>query len=424
MSIFVFVVMAALAMRSIWSTNRGIEQLLINYAESSASYAIRSNDYLSIQRDLNNLHEAMYRAFATRTQIDLYIGGVRVAQTYDAFPYSFAISNIEHEVKTVDGKDLRFEIAVHHGRAVLELILLLLVLQGLILSAMMVSRRSTQNSLSKITKNLSRSVEWTSTIAEKLRKEDEAIQPLPDSDIAEISKLISSMNLMSTQVLQLKEELKQREYQRGQFELATQVAHDIRSPLMALRFLEPELQGVPEAVRESFVGVIQRINDIANDLLKKKRESESVMSIVDLSILVDEIIQEKKIQYKNLPKVQIIFEKFGNEFRTRVEEKEFKRMFSNILNNAFEAFEDEGQIKVKLSSADSNLTLVIEDNGKGMPAEILKRVHSEGGSFGKSGGSGLGLSHAKKTMLAWGGSLSIQSVFGAGSSVTLNFAKG
>lgn len=58
-----------------------------------------------------------------------------------------------------------------------------------------------------------------------------------------------------------------------------------------------------------------------------------------------------------------------------------------------------------------------------MSPEFIPKILSVGMSIGKAKGSGMGVSHAAKTMEAWGGSLNMSSESTRGTTVTLNFPK-
>lgn len=79
-----------------------------------------------------------------------------------------------------------------------------------------------------------------------------------------------------------------------------------------------------------------------------------------------------------------------------------------------------GKIHIFLFKQDSFASLRIEDNGRGIPQNIIETLGTRGVSFEKKEGSGLGLFHAKQTVESWGGSLSIESTLGKGSTVILN----
>ena len=78
---------------------------------------------------------------------------------------------------------------------------------------------------------------------------------------------------------------------------------------------------------------------------------------------------------------------------------------------------------VSLSSDNGKIFLVIKDNGKGIPPEILIKLGQRGETHGKAGGSGLGLFHARTTAESWGGSLVITSELGKGTTVKIKLPK-
>lgn len=75
---------------------------------------------------------------------------------------------------------------------------------------------------------------------------------------------------------------------------------------------------------------------------------------------------------------------------------------SNIINNAVEAFADScGNVEVALLSIGDEVQLIVKDNGRGIPPEVLKKIGEKGVTHGKEGttsGSGLGVYHARKTI--------------------------
>ncbi|HRK02544.1 MAG TPA: ATP-binding protein [Oligoflexia bacterium] len=72
----------------------------------------------------------------------------------------------------------------------------------------------------------------------------------------------------------------------------------------------------------------------------------------------------------------------------RANEKELARIISNILNNAKEA--DATEVRISVKQSRDVVEVVISDNGRGIPAEVLAKLGSKGATFGKSGGTGLG----------------------------------
>jgi len=222
---------------------------------------------------------------------------------------------------------------------------------------------------------------------------------------------------------------------------AAQVAHDIRSPLFALDAALKDTAELPEKKRIIVRHAVNRIRDVANDLLEKNRQQAKTGPAVDsagespdavapletylISSVIDPLITEKRLQFESNPGINIDFELTRESYGlfAKLQPVEFRRMISNLVNNAVEALGDKGAVSVGLTNQDQNIILTVSDNGKGIPAEIRARLGQKGETHGKTGGSGLGLFHAITTAESWGGSLVITSELGKGSKVTIKLPK-
>ena len=207
--------------------------------------------------------------------------------------------------------------------------------------------------------------------------------------------------------------------------IAAQVAHDIRSPLAALDAALKHVDSLPQERRAMLRNAVDRIRDIADNLLDRNRPpragdacpSPQVLGVSLLS-LVEPVVAEKRLQY-GVSGGEIVFEPAADCVSAAVQPAEFRRLLSNLINNAVEALEKNGQVSVSISSEGGNAVVKISDNGKGIPQKILARLGKKGATFGKEGGSGLGLYHAKTTVEGWGGRLEIASQPGKGTTVSL-----
>lgn len=216
-------------------------------------------------------------------------------------------------------------------------------------------------------------------------------------------------------------------------DVSIQVAHDIRSPLAALDMAVKQTAELPEENRLLIRSAVQRIRDIANDLSQKKQVANKgaispvqneESSVQLLSGLLDSIVSEKRLQYRDRIGIEIesqLDESYYGLFAA-IQPVEFKRVLSNLINNAIEALANNGKVEVKLSGGD-NISIQISDNGKGIPPEILPKLMQRGETHGKSGGSGLGLYHARTSVEKWGGSVEITSTIDVGTTITVMLPK-
>lgn len=207
-------------------------------------------------------------------------------------------------------------------------------------------------------------------------------------------------------------------------QVALQVAHDIRSPLAALSVVSRDLVQIPEEKRILLRSAVLRIQDIANNLIKsaQKKQSDSVTEdSVLVSGVVDSIVTEKRTQYRSKLGIEIFsrLERSGFGYFAKVSQVELSRVISNLINNSVEAMNDRGQVTVTVGGCETSVKIVVQDNGNGIPEDILEKLGQKGETHGKAGGSGLGLYHAKTTIESWGGKLSIESEIGKGTKVSV-----
>ncbi len=220
---------------------------------------------------------------------------------------------------------------------------------------------------------------------------------------------------------------------------ATQVAHDIRSPLSALNMVMGTLKDIPEEKRILIRGATQRINDIANDLLRKGKDNQAghtkvaingspvprqVLATEFIPALVDILVSEKRMQFRDQAGLEIeidLKDSFGSF--ANISANEIKRVISNLINNAVEAFsQSRGRITVSVRKTSESIEIKIQDNGRGIPEHVLTKLGQPGVSHGKAGtdsGSGIGVYHAKQTLESFGGKLLIESTVGVGTTMRL-----
>lgn len=270
--------------------------------------------------------------------------------------------------------------------------------------------------------------QFQAEILDPLRQGLNEDRPLAIFELDELRRRNQAYNAMS----------RRQAVSEALFELSAQVAHDIRSPLAALEIASEE----PAAHGRLIKDAVGRIRDIANSLLGRHR-SETAASVIPatsatavpsseaaeprlLSDLIGPVVSEKRIQMRSIASIRVELTDDGEAFGlfAQVQPAEFQRVLSNLLNNAVEALRDEaGSVFVGLTARNGKLRVSVQDDGRGIPPEILAQLGRRGVSFGKTDGSGLGLNHARACAEAWGGCLEISSELGKGSTVTLELPK-
>lgn len=248
--------------------------------------------------------------------------------------------------------------------------------------------------------------------------------------LTELDPIISALHSVNRKLRASMEENAQLQAQAAIGEIASQVSHDIRSPLAALDMALSDLPALTEERRTLVRNAVGRIKDIANNLLSRNRsfsKSDTAaapnmqMSQQLVSSLIESIASEKRFQYGNNPEIQIALEidRVALSAFAEIQPTDFKRLVSNLINNAIEAVEKSGHVKIFTEVSDGKIRISIQDNGKGIPPNILSRLGRRGETHGKAGGSGLGLFHARKSVESWKGSLNIESQEEVGTKVNI-----
>lgn len=210
------------------------------------------------------------------------------------------------------------------------------------------------------------------------------------------------------------------------FELAAQLGHDIRSPLAAMKSVAEKPTGLEENKTKILRASYSRIDNIADDLLKKYQnpDAKAEVQFAFALAVVESIITEKNAALGETPKIKIVLENelIDLSVGIRLSTGDLSRVLSNILSNSIEALknQNDGVIRINLTEGINKVLIKIIDNGPGISEETLQIIRTTGGSHGKKEGFGMGLNHAKETVSQAQGLFSINSKLGAGAVVTLD----
>jgi signal transduction histidine kinase len=211
---------------------------------------------------------------------------------------------------------------------------------------------------------------------------------------------------------------------------ARQFAHDVRSPIAALKVLaESEFQNSSAESRELFNQSIKRVQNIAKDILNSsphaRQELQGELNSVNILEFMHTVVDLKKSEYLH-KKNQLKIECFNfTNFQTAsipLEQGRLERILSNIINNSIEAV-GAGSVAVRLEAQVQNqkLVLLVIDNGPGIPSHLLPRLGRESiTTKSTSSGNGLGLLNAVRDLESRGCSLQIYSKNGQGTTIEIH----
>jgi two-component system NtrC family sensor kinase len=207
--------------------------------------------------------------------------------------------------------------------------------------------------------------------------------------------------------------------------LAAGVAHEINNPLTAvltnsMLLLEELTENDPmhEDLKE-IADETLRCREIVRGLLEFARQEAPAKVESDLNKIVTGMVGlvSKQFSFKNIMIEQHLAE---NLPQVRLDRDQFQQVIVNILINAMEAIERDGQIRVETSYDEPRriVRLKVTDTGCGIPEDIRLKLFDPFFTT-KDTGTGLGLSISHGIIERHGGSISSESRVGQGTTFTI-----
>lgn len=246
--------------------------------------------------------------------------------------------------------------------------------------------------------------EWGRTLEEKVKDRSEELQRM-------------QMQLVHTEKL------------ASLGELVAGIAHEINNPLSGIlifsslvakdKRLDPALQKDLETISneaQRCAGIVKGLLEFARDYQPKKTTSDINQILIDSLRLV-----ECQSVFQN---VAILRQLDNNLPLIMADQNQLKQVFINIFINAGQAMQDlkRGELQIitrRSDEGDDGVMVTIRDSGHGVPEEQLGKLFDPFFTTKGTGGTGLGLSVSYGIIQAHGGTISVESAQGAGTTFSI-----
>jgi signal transduction histidine kinase len=204
-------------------------------------------------------------------------------------------------------------------------------------------------------------------------------------------------------------------------ETARRVAHEMRNPLTPIRLAIAQLSRSVGPEHREAIDVLAtesyRLEQLAREFTEFGRLPEGPAAPVDFTELLAELSRTTlpatmKARLELDPNTPVLMGHYDP----------LRRAFSNILRNAAEACEEQGELEIVAVPENGNgVRIEIRDHGPGVPADMAGRIFDPYYT-GKPGGTGLGLAMVKQTIEMHGGSIELATTPGGGATFVVRMA--
>ena len=219
-------------------------------------------------------------------------------------------------------------------------------------------------------------------------------------------------------------------------EFVSNVSHELRSPLAAIRAMTETLQdgalNDTDTAHDFLTRILndtQRMTTMVNDLLVLSRLESGQAPIHLAPVSLESVVAEIEARFDVSPDHERL------KLETNVpdgiplvmgEADKLNQVLANLVENAVKVTGDGGLISISANATDRWVEVKVSDNGIGIAREHLPHVFERFYKVDRSrrdGGTGLGLAIVKHLVQAHGGDIKVESVEGEGSAFSFTLPR-
>ena len=231
--------------------------------------------------------------------------------------------------------------------------------------------------------------------------------------------------------------IRQKKVSEIKSDFINNMTHEFKTPIttikLAIDAIENKKIKNDPVKRNKYLKMIkdenERMNSQVENVLRisqlDRKENILKKSFCDVHDIIEKSVSHLTLLFKESnADVKCNFKAIESNFN--LSKESFINVFVNLLENAIKYSNDKPKINISTYNLDNNLIVSINDNGIGMTSnvkdKIFKKFYRESkGNVHNVKGHGLGLSYVKKIIDLHGGTISVESDIGLGSTFKIMF---
>ncbi len=219
-----------------------------------------------------------------------------------------------------------------------------------------------------------------------------------------------------------------RQHEASMKQLLSGIAHEIKNPLGGMEIytglLEESLSGEADgeevadhrAYLEKVTRELRHLKQIVLEYLDYAKPLKSHLEPLQVELIFEDIL---RILQPEIRQKDVAYQISGRGV-VLGDESKLRRVFVNLLKNSLEAVDRNSHIGITIDSRDHVVSVMIADNGRGIPQADLEHIYDPYFTTHEKG-YGLGLTIVKNIIDEMNGTILVNSVAGQGTTFTLRF---
>jgi two-component system phosphate regulon sensor histidine kinase PhoR len=229
--------------------------------------------------------------------------------------------------------------------------------------------------------------------------------------------------------------IRQKKISEIKNDLINNITHEFKTPISTISLAsealkEPGLKNdetqthkYSSIIKEESTRLQSMVDSLLETALLEKAEYKLEKSDVDIHSVIEQEVGRKVLVNKNLES-NIKVELLATNYIIFADRLHITNIISNILDNAIKFSNKEPQINIRIEDVESGIQILIKDNGIGIDKNQQKKIFDTfyrvpTGNIQNTRGYGIGLSYVKKLVEAHGGTISVKSKSGNGTTFKL-----
>jgi nitrogen fixation/metabolism regulation signal transduction histidine kinase len=243
----------------------------------------------------------------------------------------------------------------------------------------------------------------------------------------ELRGLVEDFNQMADDLKRQRADLERTQRLEAWADMARQVAHDIKNPLTPIQLsaeharrvnidrgrpLSPALDDCVQAILTQ----VSLLRQISSEFSSFASSPTARPEPTSLPAIVEEVVAPYRTGLAG--RIAIDVEMPDGLPPAQIDRTLFARAITNVIENALHAMPGQGRLTIRAALRPSVIVIDLIDTGVGMDPDALARMFEPYFST-KATGTGLGLTIAKRNIELIGGTISLSSTKGVGTTVSM-----